>query len=59
MGGYVPSPVDAELRITKGDLTPRTVDLLRLVVAEATASASFEAEVKRLIEVRLTPLTGG
>jgi hypothetical protein len=59
MGGYVPSPVDAELRITKGDLTARTVDLLRLVVAEATASASFESEVKRLIEVHLTPLTGG
>lgn len=59
MGRYIPSPVDAELRVTRGDLTPRTVDLLRLVVAEATASASFEPEVKRLIEVRLTPVPGG
>jgi hypothetical protein len=56
MEEYVPSPVDLELRISPRDGPPGALEVLRLVVLEATGSPSFEAEVSRLIDVRATPV---
>jgi hypothetical protein len=55
MSEYVPSPVDLEVRISTGEY-PRGLDVLRLVVLEATGSPSFRAEVARVIEIGATPI---
>jgi hypothetical protein len=54
MGQYVPSPVDLELRIEAADGVPGTLDVLRLIVAEATGSPSFDEDVAQLITVKAT-----
>jgi len=57
MSEYTPSPVDLELRISTGE-PPRALEVLRLVILEATGSPTFDAEVSRLIEVRAIPIPG-
>jgi hypothetical protein len=54
MGQYVPSPVDLELRIEAADGVPGTLEVLRLIVAEATGSPTFGQDVDRLITVEAT-----
>jgi hypothetical protein len=54
MGQYVPSPVDLELRIEAADGVPGTIEVLRLIVAEATGSPTFSQDVARLITVEAT-----
>lgn len=56
MDGYVPSPVDLELRISRGEASGAALDVLRLLVLEAAGSPSFDTEVARLIEVRASPV---
>lgn len=56
MGGYVPSPVDLELRVSAARGFPGELEVLRLVVLEALGSPSFLPEVSGLIEVRTAPV---
>ena len=55
MRGYVPSPVDLELRISPGE-RPGVLELLRLLGLEAVGSASFGPEVSKLIDIRATTI---
>jgi hypothetical protein len=55
MGDYVPSPVDLQLHVASPDGQPGTLEVLRLVVLEATGSSSFDTEVSRLIDVSAAP----
>jgi hypothetical protein len=58
MGQYVPSPFDAEVRVSSSHGLPGSLTLFRLVVAEALGSPSFASDVSKLIEVRAVPITG-
>jgi hypothetical protein len=58
MGGYVPGPVDLELRVSAVDGAPNVLRILSLVVEEATGSPSFEHDVSHLITVSPTPVVG-
>jgi hypothetical protein len=58
MAGYVPTPVDLELRVTAPEGRPGTVAVLRLMMLEAIGSPSFPGEVARLIELTPSPVEG-
>jgi hypothetical protein len=59
MTGYVPGPVDLELRVRPGEARGGPLDMLRLVMLEATGSSSFGPEAARLIDVTAGPPTAG